>query len=144
MAMNRSFAICVVLCVVLLAGCSYAPRGDTVHVNYYGSINSSSEFHMEGHLASEGGSPEQDVFKDVTLQLYSAEGDLVASDQLGDLQADHGRLNVSITEETIPKYVVFVSPDFWREPMSVPYFTRQDEEYVLHEATSKDELPVTA
>lgn len=36
------------------------------------------------------------------------------------------------------------SPDFWEESMSVEYFVRSDEghEFVPHDATSTDELPV--
>lgn len=139
--MNRSFVLCVLVGSAVLAGC--VPRGDTVHVNYHGSINSSSHFYMNGYLASEGGSPEKDVFNNVTIQLYSAEGDLIRSVELGDLRSDHGRLNVSISTETMPKHVIFRSRDFWTEPMSVPYFTREDGEYVYHEATRRDGMPIT-
>ena len=141
--MNKSLWFGLMITIGLLAGCGYLPRGDTVHVNYYGTIEESSEFRMDGYLASEGGSPERDAFSNITIRLYTAEGSLISSHDLGELSADHGRLNVSVTEDTVPTYVVFTSPDFWTEPMSVPYYIKEDGEYVLHEATSRDEMPVT-
>jgi hypothetical protein len=79
----------------------------------------------------------------VSVNLYSANGTPIASEVLGDLPANHGSRNVSITTSQTPKYVVFESPDFWTTDMQVEYYVRVDGEYRVEYATSESDLPVT-
>lgn len=45
---------------------------------------------MDGHLQTEGGTPDRDVYQNVTLYLLSEEGTAISTIPLGDLQADYG------------------------------------------------------
>lgn len=128
---------------VLLSGCVTFPQGEEVQINYYGSINSSDDgFRMDGELLSEGGIPDQSTFKNVTVTLYSQNGEQLYSEDLGSLGANHGNISISITTSEIPHYVIFESDDFWKERIEVEHYERRDSRYDIREVTSIDELPV--
>lgn len=61
---------------------------------------------------------------------------------LGDLKANHGELNVSVTTDETPEYVIFESSDFWQERTQVEYYEKTDRQYAIRYVTSKEELPV--
>lgn len=133
--------------VLLLAGCSY-PTGSGVEVTFYGSMNASEgTFTVDGSLQSEGGISDLDAFQNVTLSLYAEDGTRLASRELGDLEANAGRLDVSVSVplSTPPTYVIFESPDFWRGDASVVYYERSgtDGQYVPREVGARTELPVS-
>ena len=145
--MKKSISVAAfgLLIVGLLAGCSYVPQGEEVEVGYVGPINSSGgQFQMDGHLSSGGGSSDKEQFRHVTVQLYAADGTLLCEREVGSLDADSGHLNVSVTADVVPQYVVFTSPDFWSEQTHVSHFEQSSGgEYNREYVSAKSELPVS-
>lgn len=128
--------------MLLIAGCAYVPSGDEVNVGFTGSLNaSSSSFSMEGNITVGGGIPDRQTYRDMTVNLFSEDGDLLLTKKLGNLRTDAGRLDVSIAIQSVPHYVIIESPDFWQEPMQVEYYVRMDSNYSVEYATARDELP---
>lgn len=122
---NQLLFMLVVILVLLIAGCSY-PTGSGVEVTFYGSMNASeATFTVDGSLQSEGGISDLNAFQNVTLYLYAEDGTRLAFRELGDLEANAGRLDVSVSVplSTPPTYVIFDSPDFWRGDASVVYYS---------------------
>lgn len=145
--MKHSVTIVVfgLLLVGFLAGCSTVPKGEEVEVTYIGSITASSEgFQMEGYLSTGGGVPERETFRDVKIQMYEENGNLLCGVEIGDLTANHGRRNVSVATNVAPEYVLITSPDFWNESVEVNYFQRNPdgESYNREDVTSESDLPV--
>lgn len=132
------------LLVTILAGCIMTPRGSGAHVTYYGSFNESNNFHMGGYLSSGGGIPDKDAFRSVSIQLYSEDGTLLCTSEVGRLIANQGRTNISISVTTVPHYILILSPDFWDEQTEVDYFRRNEDEgtYTAIGVTSRESLPV--
>lgn len=130
---------------ILASGCAMYPSGPEVDVSYYGSVDvTGGTFTMNGYLLSEGGIANTDQYRNVTLYLYTEDSRSLAAIRLGHLRGEAGRLNVSVsrTFSNPPHHVVFSSPDFWTEDVSVDYFARVEGEYTLREAGSKSELPI--
>jgi len=132
--------------VTSLAGRSTVPHGEEAEVIYIGSINASnSDFQMDGHLSTGGGVPDPETYRNIKIQLYAENGTMLCSVKVGDLRANHGRRNVSVTSTVVPEYVLVTSPDFWNEQTKVNYFQRSSsgEEYERERVFSKSELPVS-
>lgn len=136
----------VVVLSVMLAGC--VPAGDVATVTYAGSMNASnSTFEIDGYLSVGGGIAERDVYHNVTVSLYKEDGTEISTTELGDLFVD-SELEVSITSDEVPYYIVFKSPDFWGEDTSFPYYVfdeddhYQDVDYKQEGVLSKEDLPV--
>lgn len=127
--------------MLLLAGCAYFPQGEEVNLGFRGTLNASaSGFQMEGNLSTGGGIPDREVYRDVTIILYSAEGVVIHRENLGDMRTDR-RFAISIAIDTIPHYVVFDSPDFWQDSMQVEYYVKMDSKYGVEYATEREDLP---
>lgn len=141
--MRKKLLVLLLIGVLLITGCAYYPSGSEVDITYFGEINASnSTFYMEGRLSSGGGIPEQTTYSEVRVLLYAENGSVLFSKPLGDLNASSGELNVSLSAEKKPYYVVFDSNDFWSETVEVDYFVLQpDGTYTRKEAGSRDELP---
>lgn len=142
---HRYVLLGVLVFVVAISGCYY-PQGEEVSVSFHGSLTvSDSTFEMEGHVSTGGGIPEEDIYRDVSINLYSENKQQILSRTVGDLNANHGRLNVSFESSDIPYYVTIESPDFWEEPVGVDYyvFDNDTEKYTVFVAGSKEELPVS-
>lgn len=120
------------------------PTGSGTHVTYYGSFNTTDGFHMDGYLSSGGGIPDKDAFRSVSIQLYTEDGTLHFTSEVGRLTANHGRNNISLSTTTVPHYILLLSPDFWDGQTEVDYFRRNvDEEmYTAIGVTSRESLPV--
>lgn len=132
------------LFILITAGCTY-PSGDSIELNFYGSVNESdSTFRVDGELALEGGIPDKDVYTNVRVFLYRKDGTEICSKPLGNLNVSEGVLDVSVGSQLKPHFVVFDSADFWSEPSAVEYLTYDEtaNEYIHGEATDEDELPV--
>lgn len=153
---NHQILLSVIMLVALLAGCMTVPQGDAVHVALYGEENNStgdtalnpitysqSGFRIEGELVAEGGAPDRETYRDVSILLYDENSTFICATPLGDWNSDDS-IGVEVATDEVPYYVVLYSPDFWEESMSVEYFMRSDErhEFVPHDAPSVDELPV--
>lgn len=136
--------ICIALIIlVLLAGCAYVPQGDTTEISFYGEMNrTESGFEINGSIMAGGGIPERDVYRGVSITLYSANGELLCREPVGQLTVGAG-LQVTFSTQKQPKYVTVESRDFWKEPMEVDYhvYNSGEELYFLEEAPSKDDLP---
>lgn len=141
--MNRRLllALCLVSSV-LVAGC--VPRGDAVRIEFDGTINrTSAGFHMQGVVDTSGGIPDRDIYRDLSVNLYSKNGTLLYQESIGDLEADSPGLDVSISTDIHPKYVIISSKDFYRERMAVEYYEWRGDEYVIQYANARSDLPVT-
>lgn len=147
---------CVVILAVVATGCGTVPQGDATHISLYGEENqttsdialnpitySESEFSIEGDLVAGGGAPDRETYRGVSILLYAADSTLMCSVTLGDWKPSVP-MRVELSTDEVPQYVIIYSPDFWREPMSVEYFVRNDErdEFVPQDASSKEELPI--
>lgn len=140
---------------LLMSGCGYVPEGKSVHVALHGHegetpaddpLNpisvSDSEFGLHGELVAERSGLKKDQYRDVSIQLYSGDGQAICLHRIGDWS---GELRiVSISTQTVPTYVILYSPDFWQEPMYVDYFVYDDKQdrFVQETASARDELPI--
>lgn len=139
--MKIDWKVAALALLVGMAGCTY-PQGETVQVNYYGEMNTSANsFVAEGKLTSSAAPAAQENFSNLQIYLVGGGGEVLHTDELGDLQATYGELNVSLRAEYRPHYVVFHSPDFWDEDVSVEYYELEGGTYVTREATAESELP---
>jgi len=139
-------AVGCLLVMPLLAGCGTVPRGEVVQVTYLGSINASNgTFQMNGELSTGGGVPDREVYRNVTVQLYTNDGTRLCGVTVGDLTANHGQRNVSVEASTLPEFVVITSPDFWHGKMEANYFQREADKngYERQPVYSREGLPVS-
>lgn len=100
---------------------------------------------MDGQVIMGGALPDQDVFRDVTIYLFSENGTLIRSHVAGDLRRP---LNVTLTTDQIPHYVIIDSSDFWTEDdINVRYYlcidVNRSEDYGQSEVQSRDGVPVS-
>lgn len=146
--MNRRVLLLMVVVVVLAtSGCMRVepgPNAPTI-INFYGEMNATdSGFTMDGQILMGGALPDQEVFEDVTVYLFTENGTLIKSHVAGDLSKP---VNVTITAEKTPYYVIVDSPDFWSEShIKVEYYRRLDSnvnrDFGEVEIRSRDEYPV--
>jgi len=132
-----------VACLCVLSGCTLFGQPEVI--NYVGEIETTDgQFHMDGELVnSSPGDPP--TFRNITLYLYSKSGEMIKSKPVGSLQR---RTNVSVRSNSIPEYVIFSSPDFWKSGgitggISVSYYEQNDQgNYTEEKAGARDGLPV--
>ena len=141
MTTQRTISAILLACIVLLAGCPGVEPGDQTSVTFLGEMNATdSGFEMNGQLVQTPGTAGFQSYDDVALKLYTANGALIHSRQLGTLEQE---LNISVSVSEVPEYVVFTSPDFWeRDNTAVSYFEHGEDIYINHMVTSRHELPV--
>lgn len=140
---------------LFMSGCGTEPGNAPVEVSLYGekgktpadvALNpitvTDSQFKLEGRLTAGGGTLNKDLYRDVSIQLYSGSGQALCSHLIADWEGDIRP--VSFSTDVIPTYVILYSPDFWDEPMEVDYFVHEKEEglFVPEEAATRNELPV--
>lgn len=145
--MNRNSGLVIAFSLLLLtAGCIRTEPGRGADVGFRGTMNATdSQFIMDGRVTLGGGIPKQDVFQDVTIFFFAENGSFIDSRPVGNLS---GFVNVSVTIDRVPYYVVINSPDFWEEPrIVVSYYYRvgtgSDRDYAPKDAHSKEGFPVT-
>lgn len=144
--MKRKLTLAMAVLMAVSAGCVWstsAPKGG-VAIDFEGSINVSSDgFSMDGKVINFG--QKQLTFENVSVYLYDENRTLIRSTRVGPLELESSPF--SIHSDTLPKYVIVYSEDFWRaEQIDMDYYMRitTDEgvSYQVERATSKDDLPV--
>ena len=133
--------VLVVIGLFLGAGCVRTYPGEGIVVSYYGSFNSSdSGFVMDGQLRSGGGVSERSTYQDVTICLYTEDGDLIHAERLGEW--DLKPRNISIMTTCVPEFIVIDSPDFWDSENTIEYYTRRNNTtFYSHDTLTRKELP---
>lgn len=114
--MNRDHQIMLgaVVLLSLLAGCMTVPQGDAVDVTLYGEANQStgdtalnpityseSEFSIDGELVAEGGAPDRETYRDVSIQLYDENSTFICATPLGGWNPDDS-IGVEMATNEIP------------------------------------------
>ena len=128
-------SVCLILLVVL-SGCT-GPQGI---IRYDGDIQiSEGRFFLNGEIQDQ--SFQSNTYKKVTVYLY-ANSTLLKKNEVGELNRS---VNVSMTSETVPRYIVISSPDFWGPltNVDVAYYERlEGEDFTAHAIGKRSELPV--
>lgn len=130
--------------LVPTAGCAGTIPGEGVSIIFSGDVKASeSGFQMEGQVSVGSGVSENKTLDSIAVELYTANGDLIYREPIGQMDAPYGKVNVSITSVEQPEYIIFTSPDFWEDPVEdVEYYKRYNEtHYEVGYATNKDDLP---
>jgi hypothetical protein len=138
--------IAVLLLLAVTAGCGrferYPPDSEEVNIYYEGSIKATDDgFQMNGtYYVDSPGNPSITEFNDTVVYLYSENGEQLATERLGPFD---GSVDVELSANATPKYVILDSPDFWGDhPVSVNYFVRKESSYVVESVTARDQLPL--
>lgn len=142
--MSRSYAlgIVVLLLVGTTAGCMYVPNDpdEPVAVVFHGNLNtSSSGFHMDGYVYTNGPEPDKLVIEDLYICLYDESQSLIEAHPVGDIDATSGNVSVALTSEAIPKYVVLESGDIWSNNFRTHGHLLNDERYITYDIHSESE-----
>jgi len=97
-------------------------------------------FRMEGQVIDSAGPTK--TFENLTIYLYSSEGDIITQKQLGTYSGNSEPF--SIQTGTVPEYIIIDSPTFWELDADVVYYERSEAEggYASTTIGSRDELPV--
>lgn len=142
--MSRSYTlgIVVLLLVGTTAGCMYVPNDldEPVAVVFHGDLNiSSSGFHMDGYVYTNGPEPDKPVIEDLHICLYDESQSLIAAHAVGDIDSTSGNVSVALTSETIPKYVVLESRDLWGDNFRTHGHLLKDGRYITYDIHSESE-----
>ncbi|WEL19004.1 hypothetical protein SVXHr_2867 [Halorhabdus sp. SVX81] len=87
------------------------PRQHNI-VYFSGDITAEPGFNITGNIQLSGLHQQQTRFDNFSIRLYREDGSLIKSHCMGTL-TDNRNLNVSLTSNELPTYVVFASPEFW-------------------------------
>ena len=141
---HRTIVVSVLCCFLLVsAGCVrvHPPRDSKTAVYYHGSFNESGpQFVMSGSVGIGVRLPAQNSFENLSICLYSRDGDLVHAERLGNWNLEPQ--NVTIVTDEVPQYVIIDSPYFWDGKIRVEYISRtNDSLYDSQYAFSREELP---
>lgn len=132
----------LLVCITVLAGCPGVEPGPGSSVTFNGQLNvTDGTFRMDGEITEAAGTGGFHRFENVTVYLYTEDGERIVAEHVGLLDA---RANVSITSERIPHYVIIDSPGFWEtRNVDVDYYERQSEsQFTVYTVTDRDQLPV--
>lgn len=137
---------CLVLICVAISGCVISPPD--------ASITFSGDLETAGNQLQVNGSiydtKSDNTHHNVKLYSYDDNKELLQVTPVGDLT---GRLDVSVTIQPIPKYIIIHTDDFWDDDTDdffeprvtrVMYLERMEDGNYSRSglATSRDELPV--
>jgi len=130
--------LCLLSIAVLTAGCGQS----AAQVSFSGDMNRTQDgFQMEGQLIDEVGPTVN--FENVTVYLYSSEGELIKERKLGTYSGNSEQF--VLRSDRAPHYIIIDSPTFWdRGNVGVDYYEWSDvnSRYVGKPVGSRDELPV--
>lgn len=136
----------MVVLLVALSGCPEGDSGGNIEIN--GDMDATEQgFHLNGMVVNSGLS--EPTHQDVTVSLYTSNGTIIASENLGSLSEDNS-LDVTMQTDRIPEYVIINSPDFWQyQNIDLTYYEHDEDwqgephgAYVPRTISSKDEFPV--
>lgn len=116
------FILFALLGASLLTGCSTAP--DYHDVGFDGSITvENGSFKMEGAVDVGSGAQPEATFENVTIALYTIDRNRIKEIRVGTLStvASSGPMEqrVNFSTNTVPKYVVIQSKDFWSRELNI-------------------------
>lgn len=137
------YRVFLVIALLLMAGCignsGTYPDGPAV-LSFSGDMSTDDgEFRMNGTVVVGGGVKDQDVYRNVTVNLYADNGTKYLTKEAGDIE---WRSSVVLRTETVPEYIVIWSSDFDDSNARTSYYTRHGEGYRAHTAKNWDEMPV--
>jgi hypothetical protein len=138
----KALPVLLVTLMIVLAGCGAEP-GTGVTLEYEGYLEPADPgFRMEGYIEVDGGLSPQDTFRDVIVCLYSEDGELLHSQNLGELDID-SEVNVSISRTTTPRYVIIDTTALDGEDIGTEYYELVGEEnyYRGYLIGSSEEFP---
>lgn len=143
----KQLAIALALLVaVSLSGC-FVEGGEGGTLDFEGEIDvSDGNFAMNGHLEYDGWALTADSFRSIVIELYTEDGTLLHRESIGEMRNSSEQLDVAISFDTIPYYIIIDSPDIWGGSTDVPYYVRsedRDSGYERHLINERSELPIT-
>ena len=108
-----------------------------------------SEFRMTGAVRTVGHlrTDQPGTFDNVAVTLYRADGTPLCTRDVGSLQKDGGRQNLSIRWRTIPRHVIIDADDIWESDYGTATYYNITEDGELGYgglAKSRDDFPVDA
>jgi len=126
--MNKKTNLLLVV-ILLIAGCSTSGNYHTVNIGSGGMYVENGEFRLDGNVSIGIGAQPDANFSEVRVVLYSAEGTVIESHEVGRLSTnpDSGPLKrrVNITAGEIPEYVLIQSPEFWSSSVNIEVLAYQ-------------------
>lgn len=137
--------------VVSIAGCAYVDPGypDRTVIDPAVQINKTqSNYYMNGTIQIEGALSGKEEFRNVMVCFYSEEKTIIQKTQIGDMDTKKGYMNVSVSIERVPEYIIVNSSDFWEvSGMQVNYLAdkeinNQKIVYRVKHSTNPKEFPV--
>jgi hypothetical protein len=144
---QQTSVLCLVLVCVAISGCVITPPD--ISISFLGDVETAgNQVQVDGSI---GDSMSDNTYHDVRLYSYDDEKKLLQVTPVGDLT---GRLEVSMTIQPIPKYIIIYSDDFWENEDTDDFWETRDVTVMYLErmengnysrrgqATSPDELPV--
>lgn len=144
--MNHRIAVMLGLVVLLTTSGCYIDPAQGADVEFYGNITATDDgFRMNGDLELGGGNPQLDEYREIEVVLYANDGEVLYREELGTLHNKSSRLNVSISSDHMPEYVIFDSPNIWDATGEIDYFVRDPRArggYRVEDTTDQEDLPV--
>ncbi|ACV12809.1 hypothetical protein Huta_2648 [Halorhabdus utahensis DSM 12940] len=101
------------------------PPQQHTDIDFDGDISTDPRFNLTGTIEIRGIINGYPSFTNVSIRLYRDNGSIIDSRCLGTISEEQA-LNVSLTANELPKYVIFASPEFWTkstvDDFQVDYF----------------------
>lgn len=115
-----------------LSGCIYSdyPHSPSIELYFTGDINQPNEnkLRLYGNIGQRVS--EKDIRIDnFSVNLYTQDGELLFRKNFGSYHTG-GYLEMNISHQRRPKYIVFASPDIWRRnDISIQYLVKNSDGY---------------
>lgn len=135
--------IFIICCFVIVSGCIGANSNIDPQPGYVDGHNlefyDGDQFIVNGSLAlkMDGASPH---FNDVMICLYTSDGEVLDSENIGTLTGPNDRQNISATTEERPRYVVVDHSEFHDYDTFSPLVVEWTDEYVRHETSPSEDI----
>lgn len=130
---------------VLIAGCATFPTASEHEIGYSGQIGvTNGSFHMDGEFFIAQGTASDITFRDTRVVIYDDQRRVLEQLPVGDISTDPDvapfRRPVNFTSEHIPAYIIYESPDFWKDnDVPTRAFKWTGEEYHRYSITDPEE-----
>jgi hypothetical protein len=133
--MSRVLPSIALASLVVLSGCVFVEtvQQPEAAIDFNGTINTTGEeIQIDGQIRDEFDFTAEHTYRDVVVCVYDGNETLLHKTPPRDMGPSSSRINVSITVDTVPEFVVVNSTDFWRDDrdVEVAYFVvsaRNDE-----------------
>jgi len=148
--MDMKLLVVCLLFMAVGAGCVFvdpAPGVQGVEVEFQGNVTvNGSMFLMDGVVTSTGNIESEGVFENVSVTLYRENGRPLCTRDMGPLQKDGGRRNVTLRWSATPRYVIIDSADIWQSKHGRAEFYKITDGGIetSETANSRGKLPVDA